>query len=113
MQQRRHPEIVELDLGEADLLAQRHREDADVHRVGEGVLVVVAQRGQADQRGLVVEHLVDDRLHRALDLLHAGGAAHADRVDDVLGDGDTERWYVRFGDFAGLLSFGDQLLGLE
>ena len=74
-----HAQIVELQLGEAELLAQGDREDADVDRVGERVLVVVADGGQPDQRGLVVEDLVDDQLDRALDPLDAGGAAQPRR----------------------------------
>src|SRR2546422_6267935 len=53
-------EIYTLSLHDAlPISAQRHREDADVDRVGERVLVVVAQRREAHQGRLVVQHLVD------------------------------------------------------
>ena len=86
VQQRGHAQVVELEPGEPQLLAQRHGEDADVHRVGERVLVVVPDGGEADDRGLVVEHLVHDELHRALHPLDAGGPPHPDAGDHFLGD---------------------------
>ena len=91
VQQRGHSEIVELDLGEAQLLAQRHREDADVDRVSEGVLVVVPHRGHADHGHFVVEHLVDHQLDRPLHPLEAGAPAQADAAHHVPGDGDALR----------------------
>ena len=42
--QRRHAEVVQLQPAQAELLAQRYGEDAHVHRMGERVLVVVADR---------------------------------------------------------------------
>ena len=72
MEQRGHPEIVELDLGESQLLAQSDREDADVHRVGERVLVVVADRGHAHHGHFVVEDLVHHQLHRPFHPLEPG-----------------------------------------
>ena len=84
VEQRREPEIVQLELAEPESPAERDGEDADVHAVRERVLVVVADRRQADQRRLLVEDLVDDALHHALDLLDVRASAHADRVDDVL-----------------------------
>src|SRR5437773_12461348 len=50
----------------------------------ECVFVVVAQRGEPHERRLVVQHLVDDCLHGALDLLHVGRAPQPDAVDDLL-----------------------------
>src|SRR2546423_3864331 len=52
----------------------------------EGVLIVVADCRQSDQRGLLVQHLIDDSLHHSLDFADVGRLANADRVDDVLGD---------------------------
>src|SRR6266513_1713995 len=112
VEQRRHPQVVQLQLGEAELAAQGYREDAHVHRVGERVLVVIAQRREADERRLVVEHLVHDRLDRPLHLLHVRGAAHPDGVDDLLGDGHR----AGVGALGGLLLallFLDVLVGLE
>src|SRR2546430_4726300 len=57
VEERRHTEIVQLQLGEAELAAQRDGEDADVDRVRERVFVVIAERGQADERRFVIEHL--------------------------------------------------------
>ena len=57
----------------------------------ERVFVVIAERGQADERRFVIEHLIDDRLHGALHLLHVRGAAHANAVDDFLRHGDRPR----------------------
>src|SRR5438094_633079 len=57
----------------------------------ERVLVVVPQRGEAYQRGLVVQDLIHDRLHGPLHLLHVGRPAHPDRVDDLLRDGHRAR----------------------
>ena len=75
VQQGRHPEIVQLKPGEPQLLAECDGEDAHVHRVGERVFVVVANRRETDERGLIVEDLVHDELHRALDPLHATRAS--------------------------------------
>jgi len=49
VEQRRDPQVVQLQLGEAELAAQGHREDAHVHRVRERVLVVIAQRREPDE----------------------------------------------------------------
>src|SRR4051812_36940039 len=73
VQQGRHAEVVQLQPSEAELLAQRYREDADIDGVGECVLVVVTDRRETHEGGLVVEDLVDDELDRALDALDAGG----------------------------------------
>ena len=87
-------------------------EDADVDRMGEGVFVVVPQRGEPDERGLVVQHLVDDCLHRALHPGHRGGPPHPHTVDQVLGDGDPKRIGALRG-LLGLLLFREQLLGFK
>src|SRR6266849_1653568 len=54
----------------------------------ERVFVVVADRGEANERRLLVQNLIDDPLHHTLDLPDVGGLADPDRVDDVLGDGN-------------------------
>ena len=67
--QRRESELVQLELVHPEPPAERDGEDADVHAVGERVFVVVADRRQADERRLLVQDLIDDALHHALDLL--------------------------------------------
>src|SRR2546427_1109713 len=112
VEQRRHAEIEQLQLGQSQLASQRDREDPDVDRMGERVLVVAAQRGQPDQGRLVIEHLVRDRLHRALHLLHVGGASHANAVDDLF----RHRHRARIGALRGFLLsllLLDVLLGFE
>ena len=91
VQQGRHPEIVQLKPGESQLLAERDGEDAHVHRVGERVFVVVANRRETDERGLIVEDLVHDELHRALDPLHAARASEPHPGHHVLRDGHALR----------------------
>ena len=69
VEQRGHAEIVQLQLVQPEPLAERHGEDADVDAVRERVLVVVANRREPDERRLLVQDLIDDPLHDALDLL--------------------------------------------
>ncbi len=64
-------ELVQLKLGHSDSLSERDCEDAHVHRVRVRVLIVLAQRGESDQRRFFGQHLVDYGLHRALDLPRA------------------------------------------
>ena len=68
------PRSYSCSLLKPEALAQRDGEDADVHAVGERVFVVVANRRQADERRLLVQDLVDDALHHALDLLDVRAA---------------------------------------
>src|SRR3989454_25900 len=112
VEQRRHAEIVQLQLGQSQLASQRDREDAHVDRVGERVFVVVAQRGQPYQGRLVIEHLVHDRLHRALHLLHVRGASHANAVDDLFRHRDRARIGALRGFLLPLLLL-DVFLGFE
>ena len=89
--QRGEAELIQLELGHAETAAERDREDAHVHRVRERVFVVVADRRQTDERGLLVQHLIHDSLHHSLDLSDVRRLADAHRVDDVLGDGNGLR----------------------
>src|SRR5438552_4229905 len=105
-------EIVELQLGEAELAAQGDGEDAHVHGVRERVLVVVAQRGEPHQRRLVVQYLIYARLAGSLDHADVGGAPQADAVDDLF----RHRHRAGVGPLRGLLQalgFLDVFLGLE
>src|SRR3989442_4887194 len=52
-----HPQVVELQLGEAELAAEGDREDADVDRMRERVLVVVPQRGDRKSTRLNSSHV--------------------------------------------------------
>src|SRR4051812_36420951 len=83
VKERRHSEIIQLQLVQTETLAERDREDADVDAVRERVLVVIANRRQTDQRRLLREDLVDDALHDALDLLDVRAALHAHRSHQV------------------------------
>ena len=91
VKERRHAEIVQLQLVQPESLAERDGEDADVDAVRERVLVVVANRRQADERRLFVEDLIDDALHDALDLLDVRAAAHAHGRHQVARRGDRLR----------------------
>src|SRR3954468_20494427 len=59
----------------------------------EGVLVVVSNRRETDERGLFVQNLIDDALHDALDLSDVRRLANADGIDDVL----RHRYGLRIG----------------
>ena len=59
---------------EAQAVAYRQGEDAHVDAVGEGVLVVVLDRGQREQGRLVLQQHVDRALDRPLGLPDAGRA---------------------------------------
>ena len=88
MHERRQSELVELELVHAESATERNGEDAHVDRVRERVLIVIADCGEADERSLFVQNLIDDPLYHALDLSDVRGLADANRIDDVLGDGD-------------------------
>ena len=68
MKQCAKTQFVQLKLREPEPLPDDDAEDADVHRVGERVLVETAQRRHRDHRGLIVEDLVDDALNSPLHL---------------------------------------------
>ena len=92
-------QLVELELRHAEAAAKRDRKDANVDRMGERVFVVVADRGQADERRLLVQNLVDDALHHSLDFADVGRLADSDRVDDIL----RHRHRLRVGAIGGCL----------
>jgi hypothetical protein len=89
VQQGRQTKVVELLLGQSDLLPECDRENADVDRVGESVFVIVPERRQANEGGFIVEDLVDDILNCALYFLQAGRPTQSHTVDDILGDGHS------------------------
>src|SRR6185312_591974 len=89
--QRRDAKLVELQLGHADSLTERNGENTDVDGVRVSVLVVLTQSRQPDKGRLFRQHLVHDGLHCSLDLPRARHAAHADRVDHILGERDRLR----------------------
>ena len=83
VEQRRHAQIDETVLDDADALADGDRKDADVDRVVVGVLVVAAQVGEAEQVGLRREELVDHRLHDPLGALEPQRLAQLHVLHDV------------------------------
>ena len=73
----------EILLRQAEVLAGRHRHQAGVDRVIEGVLVV-ALDGAEQQRGAVgVERLVDELLDRLHDRTHLEGAFPGDPMIEI------------------------------
>ena len=53
MEESAQPQLVELELGQAKPVADDDAEDADIHTMGERVLVVVPQRGHGNHGGLI------------------------------------------------------------
>ena len=64
VEERAEAELVELCLAEIQPLPDDHTEYADVHRVGERVLVEPSQGRHGHHGRLVVQHLIHDSLHR-------------------------------------------------
>ena len=88
VKERGHAEIIQLNLAEPKSLAQRHREDADVDAMRERVLVVIADGRETDQRGFLIEYLIDDALHDPFDLLDVRAAPEPHRRHQILRHGD-------------------------
>ena len=84
--QRGQPELAQQRAVDAQAARLGHHQDRHVHHVGEGVVVVVLERGERHQRGAVLRHRLGQRVDQRLGLLRIGDALALRHLPQRAGD---------------------------